>query len=317
MLRYALRRIPSGLLILAVASVVIFLLLRATGGDPAAVKAGPDASPAIVAEIRVALGLHLPLQVQYFRWLAGLFTGDLGYSLVTGAPLASLIGNGLQATFALTMAASLLAVCMGLVLGIAIAVSPGAGRSVLDGLASMMLAVPTYVSGVLLILVLSVTFNVLPVGGYRPILEDPQIAMQYLAMPAFCLALPAAGVLARFLATSMRQVMDDDFVRTGMAKGLSQGRLLMRHVLPNALPPVFTVLGIQVGQMLGGAIVVEAIFAWPGIGSVLANATLARDYYLIQDLLLIAVAVFIVIQITTDLAHAALDSRVRLEQPSA
>ena len=316
MLRYALRRIPSGLLILAVASVVIFLLLRATGGDPAAVKAGSDASPATVAAIRVALGLDRPLPVQYFGWLTGLFTGDMGNSLVTGAPLASLIGNGLQATFALTFAASLLAVCMGLMLGIAIAVSTGAGRSVLDGLASMMLAVPTYVSGVLLILVLSVTLNVLPVGGYRPILDDPQIAMQYLAMPALCLALPAAGVLSRFLATSMRQVMDEDFVRTGMAKGLSQGRLLLRHILPNAFPPVFTVLGIQVGQMLGGAIVVEAIFAWPGIGSVLANATLARDYYLIQDLLLIAVAVFIVIQIATDLAHAALDSRVRLEQPS-
>jgi len=202
------------------------------------------------------------------------------------------------------------------VLGMLNAVSSGAGRNLLDGLASLMLAVPTYVSGVLLILMLSVVLNLLPVGGYRPMLEDPQIAVQYLAMPALCLALPAAGVLARFLATSMRQVMDEDFVRTGMAKGLSPLRLLLRHVLPNALPPVFTVLGIQVGQMLGGAIVVEAIFAWPGVGSVLANATMTRDYYLIQDLLLIAVAVFIVIQIVTDLAHAALDSRVRLEQPA-
>lgn len=316
MLRYALRRIPSGLLILAVSSVVIFLLLRATGGDPAAVKAGSDASPATIAAIRAALGLDQPLPTQYVRWLTGLFTGNLGYSLVTGAPLASLIGNGLQATFLLTFAASVLAIGMGLVLGIVIAVSAGVGRGLLDGLASMMLAVPTYVSGVLLILVLSVMLNVLPVGGYRSMLEDPEIAMQYLIMPALCLALPAAGVLARFLATSMRQVMDEDFVRTGMAKGLSPGRLLLRHILPNALPPVFTVLGIQVGQMLGGAIVVEAIFAWPGVGSVLANATLTRDYYLIQDLLLIAVAVFIVIQIVTDLAHAALDSRVRLEQPA-
>ncbi len=317
MLRYALRRIPSGLLILALASVVIFVLLRATGGDPAAVKAGTDANPATIAAIRVALGLDQSLPVQYVRWLTGLFTGNLGNSLVTDAPIASLIGNGLQATFLLTLAASLLAVGMGLVLGIAIAVSSGAGRSVLDGLASLMLAVPTYVSGVLLILVLSVTLNLLPVGGYRPLLQDPVIAVQYLAMPALCLALPAAGVLARFLATAMRQVMDEDFVRTGMAKGLSPGRLLLRHILPNALPPVFTVLGIQVGQMLGGAIVVEAIFAWPGIGGVLANATLARDYYLIQDLLLIAVAVFIVLQVVTDLAHAALDSRVRLEQPPA
>lgn len=313
MLRYALRRIPSGLFILVLASVVIFLLLRTTGGDPAAVKAGSDASPAVVAAIRLQLGLDDPLIVQYFHWLTNLLTGNLGNSLVTDAPIASLIANGLQATFLLTLSASFLAVVIGLALGIAIAIQSGVTRTIIDGIASLMLAIPTYVSGVLMILVLSVTLNWLPVGGYKTFFQDPEIAMQYLAMPALCLALPAAGVLARFLATSMRQIMDEDFVITGMAKGLSPTRLLLRHILPNALPPVFTVLGIQVGQMLGGAIVVEAIFAWPGIGSVLANATLARDYYLIQDLMLISVAVFIVIQLMTDLAHAALDSRIRLE----
>lgn len=313
MLRYALRRIPSGLFILTLASVVIFLLLRTTGGDPAAVKAGSDASPAVVAAIRLKLGLDEPLIVQYFHWLTSLLTGDLGNSLVTDAPIASLIGNGLQATFLLTFSASFLAIAIGLVLGIGIATQSGIVRTIIDGIASLMLAVPTYVSGVLMILVLSVTLNWLPVGGYKTFFQDPEIAVQYLAMPALCLALPAAGVLARFLATSMRQVMDEDFVVTGMAKGLGYPHLLLRHILPNALPPVFTVLGIQVGQMLGGAIVVEAIFAWPGIGSVLANATLARDYYLIQDLMLIAVAVFIVIQVMTDLAHAAIDPRIRLE----
>lgn len=312
MFQYALRRIPSGLLILALASVVIFLLLRATGGDPAAVKAGSDANPAILAAIRLDLGLDKPLWLQYTTWLHGVFTGNLGNSLVSGAPIASLIGNGLQATFLLTCAAALSAVVIGFVLGIAIAATSGTARAALDGVASLILAIPTYVSGVLLILIFSVTLNLLPVGGYRPLFQDPNISMQYLLMPALCLALPVAGVLARFLSTSMRQVMGENFVLTGMAKGLSPRALLLRHVLPNALPPVFTVLGIQIGQMLGGAIVVEAIFAWPGIGSVLANATLARDYFLIQDLLLVAVAVFIFIQVVTDLAQAALDSRIRL-----
>lgn len=312
MFQYALRRIPSGLLILALASVVIFLLLRATGGDPAAVKAGSDANPDILAAIRLDLGLDKPLWLQYMTWLRGVFTGNLGNSLVSGAPIASLIGNGLQATFLLTSAAALSAVVIGFVLGIAIAATSGTARSALDGAASLILAIPTYVSGVLLILIFSVTLNLLPVGGYRPLFQDPNISMQYLLMPALCLALPVAGVLARFLSTSMRQVMSENFVLTGMAKGLSPSALLLRHVLPNALPPVFTVLGIQIGQMLGGAIVVEAIFAWPGIGSVLAKATLTRDYFLIQDLLLIAVAVFIFIQVVTDLAQAALDSRIRL-----
>lgn len=312
MFQYALRRIPSGLLILALASVVIFLLLRATGGDPAAVKAGSDANPDILAAIRLDLGLDKPLWLQYTTWLYGVFTGNLGNSLVSGAPIASLIGNGLHATFLLTCAASLSAVVIGFVLGIAIAATSGTARAALDGVACLILAIPTYVSGVLLILIFSVTLNLLPVGGYRPLFQDPNISMQYLLMPALCLALPVAGVLARFLSTSMRQVMSENFVLTGMAKGLSPRALLLRHILPNALPPVFTVLGIQIGQMLGGAIVVEAIFAWPGIGSVLANATLARDYFLIQDLLLVAVAVFIFIQVVTDLAQAALDSRIRL-----
>ena len=317
MLRYALRRIPSGLFILILASVVIFLLLRTTGGDPASVKAGSDASPAVVAAIRLELGLDEPLIVQYFNWLTSLLTGNLGNSLVTNAPIAGLIGNGLQATFLLTLAASFLAIVIGLVLGIGIALQSGIYRTIIDSVASLMLAIPTYVSGVLLILVFSVTLNWLPVGGYRTFFQDPEIAVQYLTMPAICLALPAAGVLARFLSTAIRQVMDEDFIMTGKAKGLGTFRLLLRHILPNALPPVFTILGIQIGQMLGGAIVVEAIFAWPGIGSVLANATLSRDYYLIQDLMLIAVAVFIVIQVATDLAHAAIDPRVRLESPTA
>ena len=132
-------------------------------------------------------------------------------------------------------------------------------------------------------------------------------------MPALCLGLPAAAVIARFLSTSVRQVLDEEFVLTGVAKGLRRGRLIRAHVVPNALPPVLTILGIQVGQLLGGAIVVEAIFGWHGIGDLLVNSVLSRDYVLVQDLLLFAVAVFVVVQTLTDLAHAAVDPRVRLE----
>lgn len=313
MLNYSLRRIPSGLLILAVSAVVIFFLLRATGGDPAAIKAGADASPDTIAAIRDQLGLDQPLPMQFLSWLGGLVSGNLGNSLVTNAPLASLIGNGLGATLLLTAAATVIAVLLGGLLGILMATAHNrAAQAALNGITGLLLSIPTYVSGVLLILVFSEVLGALPVGGYKPFFEDPEISIQYLAMPALCLAMPAAAVVARFLATSMRQVMDEDYIRTGRAKGLGGGRLLMRHIVPNSLPPVFTILGIQIGQMLGGAIVVEAIFAWPGVGSVLAGAVLTRDYYLIQDILLIAVGVFVIMQILTDLAHAAVDSRVRL-----
>ncbi|POH60140.1 ABC transporter permease [Arthrobacter glacialis] len=313
MLAYSLRRIPSGLTILAVSSVVIFFLLRATGGDPAAVKAGPDSPPETIAAIRAELGLDRPIIVQFFDWLASLFNGNLGNSLVTNAPIGELIGNGLQATLLLTLAATILAVVMGGTLGVLMAtVRNRPVQIVVNAVTGVLLAVPTYVSGVLLIFVFAVILGVLPVGGHVDFFDDPEIAVQYLLLPALCLAMPAAAVVARFLASSMRQVMDEDFIRTGQAKGLSQRRLLTHHIVPNSLPPVFTILGIEIGQMLGGAIVVEAIFAWPGIGGVLAQAVLTRDYFLVQDILLIAVAVFVIMQILTDLAHAAVDSRVRL-----
>lgn len=313
MLAYSLRRIPSGLIILAVSSVVIFFLLRATGGDPAAVKAGSDASPETIAAIRAELGLDKPIVVQFFDWLSSLFNGNLGNSLVTNAPIGELIGNGLQATLLLTLAATILAVVIGGTLGVLMATTRNRPvQAVVNGVTGLLLSVPTYVSGVLLIFVFAVTLGVLPVGGHVDFFEDPEIALQYLLLPALCLAMPAAAVVARFLASSMRQVMDEDFIRTGLAKGLSGRRLLTHHIVPNSLPPVFTILGIEIGQMLGGAIVVEAIFAWPGIGGVLAQAVLTRDYFLVQDILLIAVAVFVIMQILTDLAHAAVDSRVRL-----
>lgn len=313
MLTYSLRRIPSGLAILAVSSVVIFFLIRATGGDPAAVKAGSDAAPETIAAIRAELGLDRPIVIQFFDWLSSLFNGNLGNSLVTNAPIGDLIGNGLQATLLLTLAATILAIAIGGALGVVMAmVRNRPVQALVNGITGLLLSVPTYVSGVLLIFVFAVILRILPVGGHVPFFEDPEIAVQYLLMPALCLAMPAAAVLARFLAASMRQTMDEDFIRTGIAKGLTPRRLLSHHIVPNSLPPVFTILGIEIGQMLGGAIVVEAIFAWPGIGGVLAQGVLTRDYFLVQDILLIAVAVFVFMQILTDLAHAAVDSRVRL-----
>lgn len=177
---------------------------------------------------------------------------------------------------------------------------------------NLALAVPPYVTGVLLVLVLAVTFRVLPASGHESLLADPVIGVQYLLLPALCLALPTGAVLARFLAASLRRSRQEDFVRTGRAKGVTEGRLLARHVLPGALPPVVTVLGIQVGQLLGGAIVVEAVYAWPGVGQLLLQAVLSRDYLLVQDLLLFAVAVFVVLQTLTDLVQAGLDPRARI-----
>ena len=312
MLRYTLRRVPSAVIVLVVSSIAIFGLIHLAKGDPAALAAGPDATAAEIAAKRHALGLDQPLVHQYLSWLHGLVTGNLGRAYISGSPVAQLIGDGLGNTIELTMAASLLAVMIGGAAGLLLGTTRSAVKgSAVGTLVALAFAIPTYVSGVLLVLLFAVEWPILPAGGNQSLLAEPAIGVQYLIMPALCLSLPAAATVARFLATSIRQQFDEDYMQTGVAKGLSWRRMLLRHALPNALPPVLTVAGIQVGQMLGGAIVVEAIFAWPGIGQLIANSVLDHEYLVVQDLLLFAVAVFVVIQVIVDLLHAAVDPRIR------
>lgn len=315
MTRFVVRRLPSALLVLIVASVVVFFVLRLAPGDPAVTLAGPDADPGVVNSIREKLGLNQPLIAQYLIWLKGVITGDLGNSYILHAPIAELIGNSLLNTVELAAGALILALAFGGLVGYVL----GSSRSrwvqvVLGSLNSGAFAVPTYVTGVLLILLFAVTYRVLPSGGVGPGLANFEIGVQYLLMPAIALSLPTAATIARFLAASMRRTLDEDFVQTAVAKGLRSRRLMFRHVLPNSMPPVLTILGIQIGQLLGGAIIVETIFAWPGVGQLLLQAVIGRDYLLTQDLLLLAVGVFVVVQIVTDIADAAIDPRIRLER---
>lgn len=315
MIRFVLRRLPSAIVVLAVASVVVFFILRLAPGDPAVLLAGPDADAEVVDAIREQLGLNESLPTQYVLWLTGVVTGDLGNSYLLGAPIAELIGDSLLNTVELTLGALIIALVAGAIVGFILGASRRRWVQVVFGtLNSVAFAVPTYVTGVLLILLFAVTYRILPSGGIGPGLNDFSIGVQYLLLPAIALSLPTAATIARFLAASMRQTLDEDFIQTGIAKGLSTRRLYFGHVLPNSMPPVLTILGIQIGQLLGGAIIVETIFAWPGIGQLLLQAVIGRDYLLTQDLLLIAVVVFVVVQIITDVADAAIDPRIRLER---
>ncbi len=313
MVLYALRRIPSALVVLFLASVAIFAVLHLAPGNPAVVLAGPDADAVTIAAITHQLGLDRPLPVQYAIWLRGILTGQLGQSYVLGAPIASLIGRGLGNTAQLTGAAVLLAVGLGFAAGtIGATTRSRVVRAAVVTFTTISFAVPTFISGVLLVLVFAVWLRVLPPGGHASLVTDPLGGLRFLILPAVCLALPASAVIARFLQTSLSAVLEDEYIRTARAKGLPAARTLLRHALPNALPPVVTVLGIQIGQLLGGAVIVEAIFAWPGLGQLILQSFVSRDYLVVQDLVLLAVTVFIVFQTLTDIAHAALDPRIRL-----
>jgi peptide/nickel transport system permease protein len=314
MFRYTMRRVPSAIIVLAVASVVVFGLIHLAKGDPAAAAAGPDASPEQVAAKRHALGLDQSLIHQYLSWAHGLLTGNLGRAYVSGTPVGQLIGNSVGNTVELTVAASLLTIAFGIPAGLLLGtVRRRSGRVLIEAVVGLAFAVPTYVSGVLLVLLFAVTWPILPAGGHESVIDNPGIGLQYLIMPALCLALPAMATVARFLATAVRQQLDEEYLQTGVAKGLTNRRLLLRHALPNAWPPVITVTGIQIGQMLGGAIVVEAIFAWPGVGQLIRDSVLSHEYLVVQDLLLFAVAVFVFLQVVVDLLHAAVDPRIREE----
>ncbi|MDI2127463.1 ABC transporter permease [Yinghuangia seranimata] len=310
---YLLRRLPSAFGVLLLASFAIFLVLRAVPGDPAETLAGSDPSPAAVDAIRHDLGLDRPLLAQYASWLGHAVRGDFGRSYLIGGSVSDLLGQRIGNTVELTLGALVFSVTLGLVLGVLGAtVKNRFGQTLLSAFNSVSLVVPGYVTGFVFVFLFAVTWQVLPAGGHESILADPQIGFQYVLMPALVLALPVSAILSRYVKDGIEQALSEDYARTAKSLGVPPRRLLWRHALPNALPPVLTALGMQIGVLLGGAVVIEAVFAWPGLGTLAEQAVTRRDYPVVQALLLFLVAVFVVVQLLTDIAYALLDPRVRL-----
>ena len=315
MLGYLVKRLPSALLVLVIASALIFSMLRLVPGDPASALAGPDATPASVAAIRTSLGLDQPLWRQYLHWLGGLVRLDFGRSYAVGGDIGSLVVAGLGNTLMLALSALVIAVGLALAASICAVLSRRRWvEATLTAANTLALALPAFVTGVLLVLLFAVVWPVLPAGGVPPagFWADPQISAQYLALPSVCLALPVAAALTRFLTEALRTELDRPYVLTARSLGVSRRRLVLRHAMPSALPAMLTVLGIQTGNLLGGAVLVEALFVWPGLGQLVQQAILKRDYPLVQVLLLLSVLVFVLVQLGTDLVHAYLDPRIRI-----
>ena len=315
MTHYLLRRVPSALVVLAIASFGIFAMVRMVPGDPVSTLAGPDASPEARAAIRADLGLDQPLVTQYVTWLGQLFRGDLGTSYRIGGPVKDLVADGAVNTIVLTVTALLLAMAVALLCSLlAVVLDNRWVNATLSFGNTLAIALPTFVTGLVLILLFAVVFPVLPAGGTPPdgFLARPDLSVQYLLLPAVCLALGAGAALTRFLTESLRTELRQPYVTTARALGISRRRIVLTQALRNALPSTITVLGIQFGTLLGGAVLVEAIFTWPGLGGLVEEAISGRDYPLVQVLLLLSVVVFVVIQLFTDVIHAWLDPRVRI-----
>jgi peptide/nickel transport system permease protein len=315
MTRYLLSHLATALLVLVLASIAIFSLLQFIPGDPATAILGADATPDQVAALRAQLGLDQPLVGQYWHWLTDVLRGDLGQSFGRGGPISALLRAGLRNTLLLSATALLIAVAVSFTISTVAVTWPNrVVTALVNATNTLAVALPTFVTGVLLVLVFALLWPILPAMGLPPdgLLADPWITAQYLLLPAACLSLPVGAALTRFLTEALRTELRQPYVLTARALGLSQWRIITRGAMRNALPSVVTVLGLQTGSLLSGAVIVEAIFAWPGIGGLLQEGINRRDYPLVQILLLVSVTVFVVLQLITDQIHGLLDPRIRI-----
>lgn len=303
MSEYLIRRLAFSLTAMLGVITIVFILLHVSG-DPASLLVTQDATRQDMERIRRAYGLDRPLSVQYARFMERVARGDLGYSYRQGVPVTELITEHLGATFELALASLALAIVLGVALGMAAAVRRGSGvDTVAMTVALLGTSMPSFWLGLLLIIIFGVKLGWLPVSGYG--------GLDHLVMPAFVLGGFYAAQVSRLTRTSLLEVLAQDYIRTGRAKGLRARVVLFKHALRNAALPVLTVLGLSFGQMLGGAIIVESIFAWPGMGRLAVQAVLGRDFPVVQGVAIVGSAVFLAVNLTVDLVYGWVDPRLR------
>jgi ABC-type dipeptide/oligopeptide/nickel transport system permease component len=332
MLGYLLRRVIATIPVVVLISLLVFLLIHAAPGDPADLLLSEEASPQDIADARRRWGLDQPIYIQYLRFLANILSGDLGTSFRYADPVITLIGERLPATIELAIASLLIAIIFGIPLGVWAGAKP---NSWADNLGSMFgffgISMPNFWLGIMLILVISGYFNWLPSSGRSTYgvaqgsetgfyiiqslaagnMKAAWDGIKFVIMPAIALGTGMMGLIMRVTRSSVLEIMNEDYVRTARAKGLGERTVLWRHVLRNALVPIITVVGLELGTLLSGSIIVETVFAWPGSGSLLIAAIQSRDYPLITGTVLTYTIAFVAINFTIDILYALIDPRIR------
>lgn len=304
MLGYIASRVLQLLVTLLVITVLVFAMLRLIPGDPAMVIAGTEATPELVARIRESLGLERPLAVQLARYLGDVLTGDLGRSIRTGAPVTAEMYPRFVATLQLTLASLLVAVLGGTLVGVAAALHRGrlADTAILiSSLAGT--SAPSFWVGLVLMIYIGFEANLLPIAGYDTAL--------HLVLPALTVAVGGMPMIIRLVRAALMETLEEDYVRTARAKGLRERAVVMKHALRNALVPVVTVVGLELGRLLGGVVVVESVFAWPGLGRMLLEAIQARDFPVVQGSVLLFSVFLILTNFAIDLCYGVIDPRIR------
>lgn len=311
MLRFIGARLIGTIPVVFVLSLGVFLMLHLTPGDPVQIMLGQDASPESIAALRTELGLDQPLPIQYVRWAGNALKGDLGRSIRTNEPVTEAIVSRLPVTIELSLLALVISLAIGLPAGVAAATHRNGSLDLAStGVALLGISVPNFFLGILLILLFAQLLRWVPPSGYTPILQDPLMNVKQMFMPALALGAALAGIVARLMRSSLLEVLEADYMRTARSKGLVESAIVVGHGLRNALLPVVTVVGLQIGALLGGTILIETIFALPGIGRLAVDSIFARDFPIVQGVVLFLALVRVLSNLLADLVYGQLDPRI-------
>jgi peptide/nickel transport system permease protein len=312
MVSYILRRVLSTLPVMGIVALFVFSLLYIAPGDPAAVIAGDQASPADVERIRQGLGLDRPFLVQFWAWLWNILHGDLGTSIFTNMPVSAMIAQRIEPTFSLMAITLVLTILVAVPLGVMAAWKAGSwvDRTIM-AFAVFAFSLPVFVVGYVLAYVFALQFEWLPVQGYTPLAAGLWPWLQNLILPALALGSVYIALIARITRASMLEVLQQDYVRTARAKGLDQRNILFVHALKNAAVPIVTVIGIGIALLIGGAVVTESVFAIPGLGRLTIDAILRRDYPVIQGIVLLFSFLYVLVNLLVDVTYTLVDPRIR------
>jgi peptide/nickel transport system permease protein len=320
MTSYLLRRAGWAIVTLLLASVVVFLGAHALPGDPALALSGQEGArdPELLAAIRERYGLDQPLPVQYLAWLPQVVQGNFGESIRTGLPVSEMVAERIPITLELAGWSLLIAMLVGIPIGVIAAIRQGHWPDYLGNAVALSgMSVPNFWVGLILITIFAVNLGVLPASGFVPFADDPVENLRHLILPAIVLGTGLAAVIMRQTRSSMVQTMNEDFIRTARAKGLSEWSVVIRHGLRNSLLTVTTILGLQLGVLIAGSVVTEQVFLIPGFGKLIIDAVSTRDYPVIQAVALLSAVAYIVVNFLVDVLYTVLNPRVRLEGSAA
>jgi peptide/nickel transport system permease protein len=312
MLGYTVRRLLMAVPVMGVVALVVFGLLYLTPGDPAQVLAGDTATPEQIAKIRTALGLDEPPHLRFLSWLWHIVKGDLGTSIFSGEAVTHMIDQRLAATFSLLLLAVLISIAVGVPFGVAAAARRGGWvDGALTAYSTLGFSLPAFIAGYGLAYLFATTLKWLPVQGFVPLSQGFEPWLRNLILPAVTLSLVYSAIIARVTRASMLEVLSEDYIRTARAKGVAPWRVLFRHALQNAAVPVITIIGIGIATLIGSAVITENVFAIPGIGRLTVDAILHRDYPIIQGVVLMLSAAYVLVNVAVDLCYTLLDPRIR------